>query len=82
MLRGWNVQGITPQVHSVLNTGQPRNHPLFDLPVGQCSSREFLPMRLIDPDHLVLVALAGFAGVVSSWQFGMVQKLPTLDLPH
>lgn len=71
--------GITPHVHQVLITGQRRNHPLFDLTVGERWDRFFLPVMLVDQDHLVV---AGFPGAVPPWRFERVQKLPTLDLPN
>jgi len=57
--------------------GEQFNHPLFDIRLKDADHVEYLPIMLIDKDHLVM---GGFPGLVPPWRFERVTRLPTMDM--
>jgi hypothetical protein len=58
-------------------TGVRWDRPQLDLAIGEHPDREYLPIMLADPDHLIL---AGFHGHVPPWRFERVTSLPDLQI--
>lgn len=53
------------------------SQPLFDIRFRHKSSTEYVPLMLIDADHLVL---GGFPGSVPPWRFERVETMPSLEV--
>jgi len=57
--------------------GERFSHPLFDILLKEPQHVEYIPIMLVDKDHLVM---GGFPGLVPPWRFERVPQLPNLDI--